>query len=74
MEWFKELVEIIPGAVMYAKIVLVLLQFGETDGFNDKLKEIGASNAYVMSIQVAKIMVKTNGNDEQRSMAESYAQ
>lgn len=73
MAWFKELAEIVPNAVLYAKVVLALLEYGDSPEFVEKMREVGTANAIVMSIQVAKVMVVSNGTDEQRRKAKSYA-
>ena len=50
MTWFKELAEIIPNAVMYAKVILALLEYGDSPEFVEKMREVGTANAIVMSI------------------------
>jgi hypothetical protein len=73
MVWFKELAEIVPNSVMYAKVVLALLEYGDSPEFVEKMREVGTGNAIVMSIQVAKVMVVSNGTDDQRRKSKSYA-
>ena len=50
MTWFKELAEIIPNAVMYAKVILALLEYGDSPELVEKMREVGTANAIVMSI------------------------
>ena len=54
---FGELKDIVPNAITYAEIVLLLLTV-QSDKLAEEMKNIGVGNGIIMSISVAKSTLK----------------